>query len=93
MFKPVNRYIQVELSEPEPIQTPTGILLPSDYEPKEERYVQASTVSWSPDVRFAEELALDSKIIIDKSMVEEIKSNGRTMHLILDNYVLGLIKE
>jgi len=93
MFKPVNRYIQVKISDPEPVKTETGILLPNDYEPKEERYVQASTLAWSPDVRFAEELQLDSKIIIDRSMVEEINSNGLTMHLILDNYVLGLIKE
>lgn len=93
MFKPVNRYIQVKISDPEPVKTETGILLPNDYEPKEERYVQASTLAWSPDVRFADDLQLDSKIIIDKSMVEEINSNGLKMHLILDNYVLGLIKE
>ena len=93
MFEPVNRYIQVSISDPEPMKTETGILLPNDYEPKEERYVQASTLAWSPDVRFADELRPNSKIIIDKSMVEEINSNGLTMHLILDNYVLGLIKE
>jgi len=93
MFKPVNRYIQVKILEPEPTQTSTGILLPNDYEPKEERYVQASTLSWSPDVRFAQELSPNSKIIIDRSMIEEVNSNGCMMHLILDNYVLGLIKE
>jgi hypothetical protein len=92
MFKPVNRYIQVKILEPEPTQTTTGILLPNDYEPKEERYVQASALAWSPDVRFAEELTEELKIIIDRSMVEEVNSNGCIMHLILDNYVLGLIK-
>jgi len=92
MFKPVNRYIQVKILEPEPTQTTTGILLPNDYEPKEERYVQASALAWSPDVRFAEELTEELKIIIDRSMVEEVNSTGCTMHLILDNYVLGLIK-
>ena len=93
MFKPVNRYIQVKISDPEPVKTETGILLPIDYEPKEEKYVQASTLDWSPDVRFADELDTNSKIIIDRSMVEEVNNNGLTMHLILDNYVLGLIKE
>jgi|TARA_Y100001938_G_scaffold149523_1_gene236644 co-chaperonin GroES (HSP10) len=93
MFKPVNRYIQVKISDPEPVKTETGILLPIDYEPKEEKYVQASTLAWSPDVRFADELDTNSKIIIDRSMVEEVNNNGLTMHLILDNYVLGLIKE
>lgn len=92
MFKPVNRYIQVKISDPEPVETTSGILLPNDYEVKEEKYVQAAAVAWSPDVRFAEDLSLNSKIIIDRSMVEEVNSNGLTMHLILDNYVLGLIK-
>ncbi len=93
MFKPVNRYIQIKISDPEPVETISGILLPSDYEVKEEKYAQASTLAWSPDVRFADELDLGSKIIVDRSMIEEVNSNGRTMHLILDNYVLGLIKE
>ncbi len=94
MFKPLNRYVQVKLTEPEPAQTNTGILLPSDYETnKEERFIQATAVAWAPDVRFADELSENSKLIIDKSMVEEVGSYGTVMHLVLDNYVLGLIKE
>ena len=93
MFKPVNRYIQVKIIEPEPTKTTTGILLPNDYEPEEERYIQASVVSWAPDVRFGDELKDNSKVIIDRQMLEKVNSNGISMHLILDNYVLGLIRE
>ena len=69
------------------------ILLPNDYEPTEERYVQARIVAWAPDVRFASDLSENTTAIIDRSMVEEISSNGALMHMILDNYVLGLITE
>ena len=94
MFKPVNRYIQVKVVEEPAMSTTTaGILLPNDYEPTEERYVQARILAWSPDVRFAEELSQDTTAIIDRSMVEEINSNGNRMYMILDNYVLGLITE
>tara|TARA_A100001015_G_scaffold303006_1_gene391944 strand:+ start:877 stop:1158 length:282 start_codon:yes stop_codon:yes gene_type:complete len=93
MFKPLNRYVQVKLIEPEPAKTSAGILLPSDYEVKEERFVQATAIAWAPDVRFAEDLTQNSKMIIDKSMVEEVNSYGSVMHLVLDNYILGLIKE
>tara|TARA_R110001599_G_scaffold242906_1_gene442653 strand:+ start:702 stop:986 length:285 start_codon:yes stop_codon:yes gene_type:complete len=94
MFKPVNRYIQVKvIDEPKPSTTTAGILLPNDYEPTEERYVQAHIVAWAPDVRFAGDLSEDTTAIIDRSMVEEVNSNGARMHMILDNYVLGLITE
>jgi len=94
MFKPVNRYIQVKvIDEPKPSTTTAGILLPNDYEPTEERYVQAQIVAWAPDVRFADDLSENTTAIIDRSMVEEVNSNGARMHLILDNYVLGLITE
>ena len=94
MFKPVNRYIQVKvIDEPVASTTTAGILLPNDYEPTEERYVQAHIVAWSPDVRFANDLSENSTAIIDRSMIEEVNSNGSRMHVILDNYVLGLITE
>lgn len=94
MFKPVNRYIQINIvEEPAPSTTAAGILLPNDYEPKEERFVQANVVGWSDDVRFATDLTQNCKAIVDRTMIEEIGSTGSRIHVILDNYVLGLITE
>jgi len=39
MFKPVNRYIYIEVPKTKPIETLSGIVLPDDYKPKEERTV------------------------------------------------------
>jgi co-chaperonin GroES (HSP10) len=91
MFEPLNRYLHVEIVQPEK-ETPSGILLPEDFKPAEARHVVASVCAWSPDVRFAEELLVGSNILVDKSMVEEVTINGTRAHLILDNYVLGLIR-
>jgi co-chaperonin GroES (HSP10) len=90
MFEPLNRYIQIEVQQSEH-ETETGILLPADFAPKEDRYTPARIVSWSPDVRFADQLRQGAQILIDTSMAEEINVNGITTRVILDNYVLGLI--
>ena len=90
MFEPLNRYIQIEVEQSKH-ETDTGILLPADFSPKEERYTSARIVAWSPDVRFAAQLSAGDQILIDTSMAEEISINGVTTRVILDNYVLGLV--
>ena len=91
MFNPLNRYLHVQIAQPEK-ETTSGILLPEDFKPTEERHVIANVQSWASDVRFAEDLSVGDNILVDKSMVEEVTINGNTTQLILDNYVLGLIR-
>jgi co-chaperonin GroES (HSP10) len=93
MFEPLNRYTQIVLAPENPNETSSGILLPQDFKPLEERYVSAEVVTWASDVRFAQLLSKGERLLIDKSMVEEVTIDGEVLHLILDNYVLGLIKE
>jgi co-chaperonin GroES (HSP10) len=92
MFKPVNRYIQVKLPEVVP-QTTSGIVLPDDFKPKEERYGAAEVVSYATDVRFKEQIASGVSVIVDKSMIEEITINNSKINVILDNYVVGIISK
>ena len=95
MFKPVNRYIQINLPKPKP-QTPSGIMLPEDYKPTEERYVTVKVVAFASDVRFKDQLVMHggcgTSVIIDKSMIEEITINNSKINVVLDNYVVGIIK-
>ena len=93
MFKPVNRYIQVKINKPEQDLDEYGIVLPDDYSPKEERYIIADVVSCATDVRFHFEMVEGKKIVIDRSMVEEISINNETISIILDNYVVGLLDD
>ena len=93
MFKPVNRYIQIKLPEIEQ-QTASGIVLPDDYKPPEERYATAEVVAYASDVRFKDQLVMcggtGTSVIIDKSMIEEITINNSKINVILDNYVVGI---
>jgi co-chaperonin GroES (HSP10) len=94
MFKPVNRYIQIKLPEILP-QTASGIVLPDDYKPTEERHATAEVVAYASDVRFKDQLVMcggpGTSVIIDKSMIEEITVNNGKINVILDNYVVGII--
>jgi len=93
LFKPVNRYLSIQLpNTPQPI-TESGIMLPADFKPKEERYVMATVLEWAADVRFKDELEIGTKIIVDKSMVEAINTKNETINIVLDNYIIGIVTE
>ena len=89
-FKPLNRYIQIEVEPKKPPQTETGILLPNDYKFEEAKHACVKVKSWDSTVRFADSLNEDSWVIVEKSMIEEVNVRGNTINLVLDNYVLGL---
>ena len=87
MFKPVNRYILVEEKKEEIRES--LIVLPEDYQPAEERYATVEVKEVAEDVRF--KLLPSSKIVIDKSMLEEITIGATNYSVILDNYVVGIV--
>ena len=90
MFKPVNRYVLVETQQKQ-AETVSGIVLPDSFKPAEERHAIVTVLDWADDVRFKNMLFMDSKIIIDKSMMEEIKVDGSRYNVILDNYIIGIL--
>lgn len=92
MFKPVNRYVLINLLNPTQNITESGIMLPDDFKPQEERYVTAEVVAWAPDVRFKEDLQVGTKIIVDKPMVEEINMKNESINIVLDNYIIGIVE-
>ena len=52
-FTPVNRYIHIEtVKEESQALTMTGIVLPDDFKPTEERYAIVKIKGWAEDVKF-----------------------------------------
>ncbi len=64
------------------------ILLPEDYQPEEQRYAEVTVLKAAEDVRF--DLYQNDKIIVDRSMVEQISVGSTNYDVILDNYVIGI---
>ena len=91
MFKPVNRYVEIALIAEEKPKTESGILLPEDFKPAEERYAIAQVLSVSEDVKFKESLTSGSTVVVDKSMIEAINFNNKNINVVLENYILGII--
>ena len=51
MFNPVNRYISISL-QPEGDSSDSLIVLPDDYQPEPESYVEVEAICAAEDVRF-----------------------------------------
>jgi len=92
---PVNRHVVV-IPHIKQKETPTGVLLPEDYKPEEDRYVEATVVSVSEDCSdhirrhwLSTTAASETKVVIDKTMLEEITVNDKTYYMILENYIVG----
>ena len=98
MFKPLNRYILIDVPSPDEACTSSGILLPDDYRPDENPYVVVRLIDFADDVRFEKKLKelvsiRDVSLLVDRSMIEQIVHEGTNYCLILDNYVKGVFTE
>ncbi len=87
MFNPVNRYILIKMPS-KVAERESVVLLPEDYKPEEQRWTEAIVLKAAQDVRF--DLNQNNKIIIDRSMVEQITIGATNYDVILDNYVIGI---
>jgi|TARA_R110000787_G_scaffold12455_9_gene40041 co-chaperonin GroES (HSP10) len=91
MFKPVNRYLHIEISPTTSPETESGILLPSDFKPAEEKYTSAVVISSAEDVKFADLLTNGTSVLVDKSMIESVNFSGKSIDVVLENYILGIL--
>jgi len=90
MFNPVNRHILIDISAPPKPSAESLIVLPEDYMPEIARHAQVSVLQVAPDLRI--DVIKGDKLIVDRSMIEEISIGNTIYNVILDNYVLGIIE-
>ena len=89
MFKPVNRYILIDVSTKKE-QADSLVILPDDYRPPESRFAEVVAKAAAEDIRF--NLKKSDRILVDRSMIEEISISGTIYNVILDNYVVGIVE-
>tara|TARA_Y100000114_G_scaffold153600_2_gene173884 strand:- start:681 stop:1001 length:321 start_codon:yes stop_codon:yes gene_type:complete len=94
-LKPVNRYLTI-VPHLQKNETNSGVLVPEDFELKEERFVCATVIDVAPDCSSAIQKlrghSSPKQIIVDRSMIEEVKLKEKVYHIILENYVLGILR-
>ena len=95
-LKPTNRHLTIvpHFTERE---TESGVLLPDDYKPEDSRYIEATVIDVSDDcskqfegLRYG--TVRQKKIVVDGSMVEEVKIGNKKTHIILENHVVGIYR-
>lgn len=95
-LKPTNRHLTI-VPHFQERETQSGVLLPEDYKPEENRYIEATVVDVSDDcskqfegLRYG--TIRQKKIVVDGSMVQEVNIGGRKIFIILENHVVGIYR-
>ena len=86
---PENRHLLVI-----PIEEPISqnhdrvqLLMPDDFKPPQSLHVVCEVVSIAKDSKFYGEVV--DRIVTERRMLQEIKIEGETYYLVLENYVFG----
>ena len=95
-LKPVNRHLLV-VPHVAKNETTTGVLLPDDFKPEEDRYIEATVIDVASDCssqfKHLSHGKIDNKkIIVDRTMIEEVRLKEKTHYMILENYVVGVYR-
>ena len=91
VLKPVNRYVWVSVFAQQENTTDSGIVLPDDFKPTQEKFCTAKVIRAAEDTRFS--LQDGCMVVVDKSMIEEINVNNQLFTIVQDNYILGILSE
>jgi hypothetical protein len=82
---PHNRHVLIEIpDETEDSSESAAFLLPEDYEKPKSEFVKVAIMDPT-----ASDLDLGLYAIVPRHMIQEVKIDGETFHLVLDNYILA----
>jgi len=85
---PRNRHLIIEPIEEKP-EEQTGILLPEDYTKPKPPFMQARVKELSPDCTV--NVSKGDKIVIERSMLQEVEVSEGSFYLVLENYIYGVL--
>lgn len=86
-FTPFNRHVLLEILEEKEEQKEHSFLLPDDYKKQKSPHVLCKVMNFADDCNI--DIATNTNIIVQRSMIEEIEIMGKTYYLVLENYVYG----
>tara|TARA_E500000331_G_C17179780_1_gene680009 strand:- start:190 stop:513 length:324 start_codon:yes stop_codon:yes gene_type:complete len=97
VLKPANRHLLV-IPHVEKNETSSGVLLPEDFAPDVNRYIEATVIDIAEDcskqfknLKYTN-FDTNKTVIIDQTMIEEVTISDKTYHLILENYIVGMYR-
>ena len=93
LVTPVNRRLLVEIHTLPDMKTTSGVLLPEDFEKHTEKYARVTIVATATDCHEAYLAHIGRDAIVEKSMIENLQVGSRILNMVLENYVLALVRE
>jgi len=87
IFEPCNRHLLIERT---PKESSSFIALPDDFQTME-KYEKVRVLSISPDVK--PPISPGQRVVVLSHMIEEVDFGEGTVYLVLENHVIGILKE
>ena len=91
-FKPLNRHTLLHPIEKVEKENKSTILVPNDYIQVKSPYETYVVADIARDCEKVNDDDIGQQVVVNNSMVEEIKVHGETYYLLLENYVYGVIR-
>tara|TARA_R110002020_G_scaffold308960_1_gene524497 strand:- start:344 stop:616 length:273 start_codon:yes stop_codon:yes gene_type:complete len=88
IFEPCNRHLLIERIKKK--DSASLIALPDDFR-TEDKYEKVKVLSISPDVK--PPISPGQNVIVLSHMIEEVDFGEGNIYLVLENHVIGIIKE
>ena len=97
-IQPFNRHLLIVPDFGRKKEEKPEVLLPDGYNPPKERYLTADVLAVAKDctehIRSLKYRGESSPtIVVDRSMIEEIKIFNKSYYFILENHVVGAVRE
>ncbi len=90
MLSPCNRYILIQKSRTEELPD-SLIALPEGVFKAESTHQKVKVLATAPDVR--PPISVGNDIVVLSHMIEEVEFDNQTVYLVLENHVVGVVKE
>ena len=87
-LEPLNRHLLVLPNFEQ--EEETNIVLPEGYKRPESPYIVCDILGIANDCSI--EVDISNRIVVERSMLQEIKAGGETNYLVLENYVYGRLQ-
>lgn len=89
-FIPAHRHVLVEKSRVTEEAQDSLVLLPEDYQPKREDYTRVTVLQTANNCTIP--ATTGDELVVREGFIEELSLDGNTFYLVLENHVMGVIK-
>ena len=90
---PVNRRIMVSSATQSENTTESGFILPQDFKRDADLHARVTILAAAGDCSPVFRESIGHEAIVEKTMIETLRVGGRNIDVVLENYIVALLKE